>query len=671
MVAINREAVERFNKYNEKLSRYQPCDDPRNEFMEHLLDQGFQNIGQIIEGRIVRVMDSQDKGKKRTGWYVYHEFDDSYNDGNVIGCGAYGTWRDDVTHNWMSRGVENMSPVEKVEFQERRKEAEKIRREEEQQRQLDAALACFDIYQAAHDANPEHGYLTTKQINPLGAVKQKNDSLIIPMMDSENRITSLQYIKPDGTKKYHPGGKIKGSTFIIPGTTQKIYVVEGYATGASVHMATGASVYCAFMWSNLYEVTCTVQQQYPQAEVVIAGDDDAFIERNVGRNKANEICSTLQGVSARFPEFADISDKPTDWNDLHCMEGLEEVKRQIETVSSRPAYRTSYRASELQHIEFPPVKYVVEGYIVEGLTLLAGVPKIGKSWSCLDVALSVASGGAAYGSIDCEQGDVLYLALEDNPRRLQSRLRKMMRHNKQPWPAALQIETEWPILGVGCEDKISEWIEQAARPRLIIIDTMARIKPPQKQNTPLYDSDYKVVASLQALSQTYGVAIVIVTHTRKQDSDDPIEKVSGTLGLSGAADSILVLDRKAEGVTLYGRGRDIEEIETAMEFDKKRFIWRILGDASILQRTPERQQIIAVLEEAEAPMTPKDIAEALNEDGQNIRQLVSKMAEKGEIEKVSRGKYRAITPHHNDHSDHNESEITPESDLVTDVIGLQ
>jgi phage/plasmid primase-like uncharacterized protein len=332
-LALPEETIARFKEYDrqeaQRRARYGACENPRQEFLEHLLDFGFQNIANIVEGRIVRVMDDQDKGKKKTGWYVYHEFDDSYNDGHVIGCGAFGTWRDDVTHNWMSRGIENMSPAEKLEFQDRRKAAEEIRKKEELQRQHNAAMACFDIYQNATEPDPQHGYFTKKEIQPLGHIRQKDDTLIIPMMNSQNEITSLQYIKPDGSKKYHPGGKVKGALVILPGDNQKIYVVEGYSTGASVHMATGATVYCAFTWSNLYEVTCTAQEQHPSAKIVIAGDDDAFIDRNVGRNKANEICQTLQGVSARFPEFADISDNPTDWNDLHCQEGIEEVTRQL------------------------------------------------------------------------------------------------------------------------------------------------------------------------------------------------------------------------------------------------------------------------------------------------------------------------------------------------------
>lgn len=361
VLALPEETVARFKEYDrqevQRRARYGACEDPRGEFLSHLLDYGFQNVGQIIEGRIVRVMDSQDKGKKKTGWYVYHEFDDSYNDGHVIGCGTYGTWRDDVTHNWMSRGVENMAPAEKIEFQERRKAAEEIRKQEEQERQRNAALACFEIYQAAAEPEPQHGYFTKKQITPQGAIKQKDDTLIIPMMNDKNEITSLQYIKPDGAKKYHPGGKVKGAFIMLPGTTETIYVVEGYSTGATVHMATGATIYCAFTWSNLYETTCTVKQQHPGAEIVIAGDDDAFIERNVGRNKANEICQTLQGVSARFPEFADISDKPTDWNDLHCDEGLEEVKRQLELE------HTPYHEAEEVQRDMPPHLFNPSGFL--------------------------------------------------------------------------------------------------------------------------------------------------------------------------------------------------------------------------------------------------------------------------------------------------------------------
>ena len=123
------------------------------------------------------------------------------------------------------------------------------------------------------------------------------------------------------------------------------------------------------------------------------------------------------------------------------------------------------------------------------------------------------------------------------------------------------------------------------------------------------------------------------------DAEDPLDTVSGTLGFTGAADSVLVLNRDGQGVTLYGRGRDIEEIETAVQFDRDLCRWSILGKADDVRRSDERKIILETLAKFPEPMGPSDLADITGMKSGNIRRLLSKMAETGEIEKVGRGKY--------------------------------
>jgi phage/plasmid primase-like uncharacterized protein len=575
--------------------------------------------------------------------------------------------------NWRYEGeTPTLSPEERA-AKKQQIEAAKAKREAQKLADYEAVAAQLQDYWQSLPESGVSAYLQCKQVKPYG-VRFDGEAVIVPVCDISGKLWSVQTILSNGRKSFHKGGRITGGFHRIGNFDHPkvILIAEGYATAASAYLATHYPAVVAFNAGNLLPVAKQMRAAFPNASIVILADDDKWPKQDkppshTGEKSAKEAASAVKGQWV-LPEFSDTvkKEQPTDFNDLHCLQGLEEVKRQINAVTVRPSYRTSYRASELQYMEFPPVKYVVKGYIVEGLSLLVGRPKLGKSWKCLDIALAVASGGNAFGSIACEQGDVLYLALEDNPRRLQSRLRLMMRQGYQKWPESLQIETEWPDMSNGCVEKVQEWIDQAEKPRLVIIDTLAKVRSERKQNDSLYDSDYKTVAALQSIASINGVAVIVVHHTRKMEADDPIEKVSGSMGLTGAADSILVLDRKAEGVTLYGRGRDIEEIETAMQFDKEHFIWRILGDACILERTPQRQGVIDVLEETGDVMSPKEIADKMGESSQNIRQLVSKMAEKGEIMKVSRGKYSAIYPHHNDHIDHNEEEDSEESDYVTD-----
>jgi len=301
-------------------------------------------------------------------------------------------------------------------------------------------------------------------------------------------------------------------------------------------------------------------------------------------------------------------------------------------------------ARDLCAMEFDPIKYVVPGYIAEGLTLFAGKPKLGKSWFCMEIGLAVAEGGVCLGDVRCEQGDVLYLALEDNRRRLQSRIRKLWQLEAivhAPVPDRLHLATEWPRANEGGVQAIRDWIAEHPEARLVIVDVLAMFKATAKgKDQTLYEADYLAIKELQSLAMETGVAIVVVHHTRKSGAEaDPFEKVSGTLGLSGAADTTIILDRDQNGVTLYGRGRDIEEIETAVQFEKLTCRWRALGNAHEVRRTDERGAILTVLTDATEPMNPRDIAIEADMKRNNVDRLLGKMAKAGEIVKAGRGLY--------------------------------
>lgn len=296
-------------------------------------------------------------------------------------------------------------------------------------------------------------------------------------------------------------------------------------------------------------------------------------------------------------------------------------------------------AHKLQHMDFPDIKYIVPGYITEGATILAGRPKIGKSWMAMALAIAVASGGLALGNIQCEAGDVLYLALEDNPRRLQRRLRKMA-PSFGPWPEKLSLSTSARRLNEGGVDDIAAWLDDHPEARMVIIDTLAKVRGGRKENDSVYEADYKALEEIQGLAIEQGVAIVLVHHVRKMDADDPLDTVSGSTGLTGVADTILVLNRDATGtVTLYGRGRDIEEIESVVEFDTNTCTWRVIGDARLARLSDERKSIIRALEDAGASLSPSEIAEATDITNQNVRQLLGSMAKSGEVKKAGRGQY--------------------------------
>ena len=299
---------------------------------------------------------------------------------------------------------------------------------------------------------------------------------------------------------------------------------------------------------------------------------------------------------------------------------------------------TRFTAAELQTKNYPPVKFIVPGYIPEGLTLLAGKPKQGKSWLCLDIAVAISSGRYVLGDVPCEEGDVLYLALEDNGRRLQERLHKLL--PEREWPRRLTFELVSKPLDDGGLDPLCKWITRAESPRLLIVDVFAKIRGKSDNRDTLHSADYKAVMGLHDLASEHGIAVIIVHHLRKMGSDDPFDTISGSTGFTGACDTMLVLKRTSEGVVLYGTGRDIEGFEKAIKFNPDTCRWTVRGDASDVLRSEQRGKILLALEESTEPMKPQDIADETGMKSTNVRQMLLRMAKDGNVEKAGRGIYQ-------------------------------
>jgi RecA-family ATPase len=306
--------------------------------------------------------------------------------------------------------------------------------------------------------------------------------------------------------------------------------------------------------------------------------------------------------------------------------------------------RIEYNAEELLKAEFPPLKWAVKRYIPEGLIILAGRPKLGKTWLAYSTAIAIATGGKVLG-VDCEEGDVLQYSLEDNFRRAKSRIITLLPPKlgaPRPDLSRLTIRTAAPTMDRGFMAEVKAWHSRAENPRLLIIDTHAKIKEQRKGNQDPYLSDYSSITPLQEFSGEHGLTTLLITHLRKMEgsSGDPIEQVSGTTGVTGAADMIIVLDRDNQGAKLYGRGRDAEEYEVAMKFDGG--VWSVLGDADEVARSSQRNAILEAMRCSQAAMTPGEIAKAVGIKSDSVGHLLAKMAKDGLVQKHSYGSWYPI-----------------------------
>ena len=288
--------------------------------------------------------------------------------------------------------------------------------------------------------------------------------------------------------------------------------------------------------------------------------------------------------------------------------------------------------------EFAPIRWVVKDYVPEGLSVLAGRQKLGKTWLALDWAIAVACGGFAMGSIDCDQGDVLYIDLENGHRRIQGRINMLFPGERnRPDLRRLEWVNDAPVLNNGFISAVEDWRASVADPRLVVIDVLQRVKPAGKPGQNSYESDYDAMSELQRWATDHQVAVLCLHHTRKGGADDPLEALSGSNGLSACADTTLLLDRDGNGVTLYVRGRDVEEKESAMKFLSGN--WQLVGDAADVRRTDERTRIQSALLEADEAMGPKEVALATGMSRNNVDQLLHTMGKAGEVRKIRRGQY--------------------------------
>ena len=300
----------------------------------------------------------------------------------------------------------------------------------------------------------------------------------------------------------------------------------------------------------------------------------------------------------------------------------------------------TFTAADLMREELPPVRWGVPGILPEGLSLLAGKPKLGKSWLALGLAVAKASGGLALGKIPVDRGEVLYLALEDNRRRLQGRLRKVL--NGEPAPGGLHIATEWSRVDEGGADDLDDWLAVHPDAGLVVVDILKVVRPKASGNRGIYDGDYEALQSMQRLAGAHGVTVLVVHHTRKMAAADPVDEVSGSTGLSGGADGIMVLkrDRGKADAYLHVTGREIEEeAELALRWDASVASWTLAGDAEEYRLSQERRSVLKTLGAAGGGISPKEIAEALGKSVDSVKVLLGEMVKAGQVSNPTYGKY--------------------------------
>lgn len=243
---------------------------------------------------------------------------------------------------------------------------------------------------------------------------------------------------------------------------------------------------------------------------------------------------------------------------------------------SLPRRFASIDAEALLEKQFPPKYFVINSLLTKGLSILAGSPKIGKSWLVLDWCVRISKGEDVW-NLKTNSGTVLYLSLEDNENRIQNRLLSVA----DDVCDNLHFVTECSKLGDGLEEQITNFVSDHQDTVLIVIDTFQMIRSSEKESS--YSGDYNEVQILKKLADKLGISILLVHHLRKMSDSDPFNEISGTTGIAGCADSLFVMKKSKRcngNATLYCTGRDIEDREIELGFDKRLCTWEMVSDSA-------------------------------------------------------------------------------------------
>ncbi len=372
-----------------------------------LLVDFLEITGEIIRVPVKAIASKPDTGRQKSGYYVVNSV------GGHMFC-TYGNWKTGFEGKWSSIDTNQLSIVDRQALQKQMEEASAKSRAERKQRQDEVAVEMQEKFKICHEAT-EHEYLTNKKVKSYG-LKQLNGRLIVPVYNTTGQIRSLQYIDKKGEKRFASASEIKGNVFLIGTSLQdlnkieKLILVEGYSTAASVYEATQIPVACLFS-ANFVLDAASKLRTLTGARFILALDND---ESGVGEKKAQECASAVVNSAVRLPS------EVGDYNDLYLKYGLDKVRAELidhKLGIQKYAIRNLVGKPE-------PQKFLVDGLIPIGKPgLLAASGGVGKSLSVIQLALRIACGGGRWWGKDVkERGNVIVLCAEDDLMEIHRRL---------------------------------------------------------------------------------------------------------------------------------------------------------------------------------------------------------------------------------------------------------
>lgn len=270
-----------------------------NEFLNAIAAAGLAPVKtiELPEGRIVRFRVEGDKAGSRNGWAILHR--------HPIPAGAFGSWKTGEQHTWRATTNEVATPAERAELRRKLQAAQQARAAEEARVRAEAAARALKLWSGAKPATDDHPYLRAKGVHAYG-LRALRDQLMVPARDADGRLHTLQFISPDGGKRFLTGGRIAGCYYAIGRPDDALLLAEGYATAATLHQATGRAVAVCFNCGNLVAVARELRAKFPQLRFVIAADNDVGTPGNPGLTAAHQAAKAI-GARVAFPSFEGVA----------------------------------------------------------------------------------------------------------------------------------------------------------------------------------------------------------------------------------------------------------------------------------------------------------------------------------------------------------------------------
>ncbi len=512
----------------------------------------------IPDGRIHRC-DTEGKNGKGDAAYLLHI------DG--IPAGGFENHRDGLGwENWRADTGRILSPSEEAAYRKSIAAARHEREIDEANRRQQAQHAAQKLWQAASPCT-NHPYLAAKSIDAHG-LRQQGDVLLIPMRDDSGTLHSLQTIEAGGKKRFLASGRTAGCYFGIGKPDGVLCIVEGFATGASVHEATGHAVAVAFTAGNLLTVAQAMRVKFPSMTIILCADDDNATPGNPGLTRAIIAARSIDGLLA-VPEFGDkrlLGD--TDFNDLHHRQGLEAVRRDIGAAKPAPDtepsaagknatagkdtpsrdYARSVELIRASDVKPEAIAWIWKGWLAEGkLHVLGGAPGTGKTTISMALAATVTTGGIWPDGSKAPVGNVVIWSGEDDPKdTLTPRLLLSGADTCRVYfISGVQQGGEHHTFDPSRDmEPLRQKLAEIGNVRLLIVDPIvSAIAGDSHKNAEVR----RGLQPLVDLAASMRCALLGVTHFSKGTGGrEPVERLTGSLAFGALARVVLVAAKQQE-----------------------------------------------------------------------------------------------------------------------------